>query len=107
MYLYIYIYIISYLVLFYNSQHGQQCCYYKNGTLAVGPKAGGTVDLYSPVKDLWRHVIHDVIPFIDCCTGILADCSAYYARRPSDNGNGYRCRRPGMYCLCFALQMNL
>ena len=89
-----------------NSQHGQQCCYYKNGTLAVGPKAGGTVDLYSPEKYFWKHLLHDVIPFLACCTGLFPDCSSYYNRRPSNNGDGYVCPPPGMnYVVCMHMYL--
>ena len=31
-----------------NLGSGQQCCYSENGTLLVGPEAGGNVDLYAP-----------------------------------------------------------
>ena len=75
---------------------GQQCCYSENGMLLVGPEAGGTVDLYAPGQNFWDHQFHDVIPFIFCCKGLFSDCSAYYDRRPSDNGSDYVIDPPGI-----------
>ena len=86
----------EYLYTSENDGSGQQCCYSDNGRLIVGPEAGGTVDLYSPVEHFWEHQLHDVLPYIFCCKGLFSDCSAYYDRRPSDNGDGYVLIPPGM-----------
>ena len=76
---------------------GQQCCYSEDGTLLVGPESGGTVDLYAPDQHFWKHQFHDVLPFIFCCKGLFSDCSAYYEKRPSDNGDGYDLIPPGRF----------
>ena len=54
------------------------------------------MDRYSSELHFWKHQSHDVAPFFYCCKGMFSDCSAYYARRPSDNGNGYVCPPRGM-----------
>jgi len=83
------IFICHYLYISANQGSGQQCCYDRSNNLIVGPQAGGTVDLYAPSHDQWKHFEHDVLPYIYCCRGLLSDCSAYYKYRPSDNGAGY------------------
>lgn len=91
---------------FCNSQAGQQCCYFKNCTLAIGPLAGGTMDRFSPEKHFLKHQLYDVLPFLFCCKGLRPNCKAYYDRRPSNDGKGYKCPPPGMICncaLCFHL----
>ena len=80
-----------------NAGSGQQCCYSSDGGLIVGPKAGGTVDRYAPGQHFWQHQFHDVLPFIFCCYGLFSDCSAYYEKRPSDNGDGYDLIPPGRF----------
>ena len=64
--------------------------------LIVGPEAGGTVDRYSPSQDFLKHLHHDVVPYIFCCKGLFSDCSAYYDKRPSDDGSRYDLDPPGM-----------
>ena len=81
-----------------NEGSGQQCCYSEDGTLLVGPESGGTVDRYSPDENFWKHQFYDVLPYIFCCKGLFSDCSAYYDKRPSDNGDRYDLEPPGMYC---------
>lgn len=54
------------------------------------------MDLYSPDQHFWEHQFHDVVPYFWCCKGLFSDCSAYYDRRPSDNGDGYDLAPPGM-----------
>ena len=91
-------YVVS-LIFMYDSENlgsGQQCCYSENGTLLVGPEAGGNVDLYAPEQHFWDHQLHDILPLIFCCKGLFSDCSAYYERRPSDNGDGYVIIPPGI-----------
>lgn len=79
------------------STAGQQCCYKSNGELLVGPNSGGTVDRYAPVdfKTFWQHQWFDVIPAILCCKGLFSDCSKYYDRRPSHNGDDCSPTPPG------------
>ena len=86
-----------------NGGSGQQCCYSENGMLIVGPEAGGTVDRYAPEQHFWKHQLYDVLPYIFCCKGLFSDCSAYYNKRPSDNGNGYNLNPPGMYHFMYVI----
>lgn len=80
---------------------GQQCCYDSDGTLLVGPPAGGTVDLVSPELEISRleHFIDDVIPAIACCTGLFSNCDVYYEKRPSDDGSRFNPPPPGEYII--------
>ena len=71
----------------------------------MGPEAGGTVDLYSQ-QHFWRHQLHDVIPYLLCCKGLFSDCSAYYDKRPSSNGEGYNKVPPGIImCVCMCIRI--
>ena len=72
---------------------GQQCCY-KDEELLMGPDSGGTVDRYAPDSDFLLHQVHDVLPYLYCCTGAFssATCGLYYERRPSSRGES--CSRP-------------
>ena len=54
-----------------NLGSGQQCCYSENGTLLVGPEAGGNVDLYAPEQHFWDHQLRDILPLIFCYRIIL------------------------------------
>lgn len=69
--------------------HGNQCCYDEKGNLIVGPPGGGTVDRVAPGKSIIYHIYEDVLPFIWCCKGELANYTIYYHYRPSDDGSSY------------------
>lgn len=78
-----------------------ECCYDSKG-LITGT-FGGSVKKASIVgstglkylTDLINHQFEDVLPFIYCCKGSLPVCSAYYERRPTDDGKGYNPPQPG------------
>lgn len=87
---------------FIRSSHmgsGQQCCYRQDGSLLVGPRSGGSVDLVAPngIINTVRHFVEDVIPAIYCCKGLRSEstCQLYYDHRPSDNGSRYNPPTPG------------
>ena len=56
---------------------------------------GGSVDKVAP-SDVFGHFREDVIPAIFCCIGEYSDCSAYYSKRPSDNGESFNPPNPGI-----------
>ena len=65
---------------------GNQCCYDAQGALITGGLSAGTIDRFAPVDTVGivRHVIHDVLPFIACCSlcrGNCESCDLYTKRR--------------------------
>ena len=80
-----------------NMGSGQQCCYFENGSIIVGPPGGGTVDRYADRLDRWNHFLYDVLPYFACCVGLFSDCQAYYDKRPSDDGSNYDRNPPGRF----------
>lgn len=80
-----------------NEGSGQQCCYDHNGLLCTDVGSGGTVDLVAPrdEESIRRHFDEDVKPYLYCCKGRFSNCDAYYRKRPSNDGTGYRLQVPG------------
>ncbi len=46
-------------------------------------------------SDLFGHFREDVIPSVFCCHGEFSDCSLYYSKRPSDDGERFNPPNPG------------
>ena len=63
------------------------------------------MDRYAPVdfKTFLQHQWFDVIPAILCCKGLFSDCSKYYDRRPSHNGENCNPTPPGQLHLVNAM----
>ncbi len=74
---------------------GQECCYDDDDNLVIGPPGGGSVDQTSPLISELDHFQNDLLPYIYCCKGQFPICSAYYDKRPSNNGENFEPIPPG------------
>ncbi len=61
----------------------------------IGPPGGGSVDQTSPLISELDHFQNDLLPYIYCCKGQSPICSAYYDKRPSDDGENFEPLPPG------------
>ena len=101
------------MILFANSNIGQQCCYDKKGILtrlkrqagnSSSPEApAGSADYFFPIQSYLRHQYADYFPYRACCieTDSPKFCDAYYNIRPTDNSTNGTCtsaaNNRGMY----------
>ncbi len=53
------------------------------------------MDQTSPLISELDHFQNDLLPYIYCCKGQSPICSAYYDKRPSDDGENFEPLPPG------------
>ena len=65
-----------------------ECCYDIDGSLLVGPNAGGSYLLYNPLFSFHNYFQQDRQPYQYCCSD-SERCDLYYTHRPSDDCANY------------------
>ena len=65
-----------------------ECCYDDEGSLLVGPSAGGSYLLYNPLFRFQDHFLNDRRPYQHCCEN-SDRCNLFFTHRPSDNCSNY------------------
>ena len=73
-----------------------ECCYDTDGSLLVGPNAGGSYLLYNPLFRFNSYFREDRLPYQRCCEN-SDRCDLFYTYRPSDDCSNYE---PPRRCKC-------
>ena len=68
---------------------GAQCCYNDGGEIITRGTGAGSDDRYHSGQSFWKHQLHDVLPFLQCCKfqSNQGACNRYLELRPPRAGS--------------------